>query len=92
MVGLATTVLLSGGVAEVVCAGTVEAQPGFSRGQEWCPGQPWEWATPPPANWDMSVCHNVLAVGQPDGSLTIDEETIPPPVPIFGLPWSGGGG
>jgi len=33
MVGLATTVLLSGGVAEVVCAGTVEAQPG-SRGDK----------------------------------------------------------
>jgi predicted component of type VI protein secretion system len=40
----------------------------------------------------MSVCHNVLAVGQPDGSLTIDEETIPPPLPIAGVPWLGDGG
>jgi predicted component of type VI protein secretion system len=40
----------------------------------------------------MSVCHNVLAVGQPDGSLTIDEETIPPPLPIAGVPWLGEGG
>jgi len=76
--------LLSGGVAVaglVLGAGTAQAQPGFSQGTEWCPGQHWEWLVSPPADWDMSACHNVKVEGHHDGSFTVSEDTIPPKPP-----------
>lgn len=82
--------LLSGGVAVAgfgMAAGTAQAQPGFARGMEWCPGQHWEWFVPPPADRDMSVCHNVKVVGHRGGSFTVVEDTVPPPPPSPGFPW-----
>jgi hypothetical protein len=55
LVVLATTVLLSGGVAGVVGAGTAHAG--------WCPSDPPDWAPggPPSSSfvhWNWNVCHN----------------------------------
>jgi hypothetical protein len=82
--------LLSGGVAIAglgLAAGTAQAQPGFfSQGTEWCPGQHWEWLVSPPADWDMSVCHNVKVIGHHDGTWTVVEDTVPPAPPAPSLP------
>ena len=65
IVGLATTVLLSGGVAGVVAAGTAQADPyghvggncpsGRTCGQ-WCPGDSRTGLEG--VKWDWSACHN----------------------------------
>jgi hypothetical protein len=67
--GLATAVLLSGGVA---AAGTAQAQPGFAPLARWCPGQPVPQAgldDQSPVVWDMTVCHNYYYLARPDGRL-----------------------
>jgi len=62
--GLATTVLVSGGLglAALALAGAAQAQ--------WCPGDPPNWA-PRFATWDWSVCHNYHYVS--DG--VVDDDT-----------------
>jgi hypothetical protein len=74
--------LLSGGVAVagmVLAAGTAQAQPGFIPQYPWCPGQHWQYLTPPPPGFDMTVCHNLMAQSHSDGTFTIVE--LPPPAP-----------
>ena len=58
IVGLATTMLLSCGVAGVVGASTAQARPGPAPLLTWCQGQPMPAQdVGPPLTWDMSVCH-----------------------------------
>ncbi|HEX3732240.1 MAG TPA: hypothetical protein VHU91_04875 [Mycobacteriales bacterium] len=74
-------VVLTGGVAVagLGLAGAAQALPGTFPRYMWCPGQPWQWLTPPPADWDMHVCHNVMSVHNADGSWRIAEDPNPPP-------------
>jgi hypothetical protein len=51
IVGLATTVLLSGSVA-----GVVGMSVGTAHADEWCPGQ-YVWPGLRATGWDLSVCH-----------------------------------
>ena len=85
-VGLATTVLLSGGVAGVVgmSAGTARADRSPAPLDVWCPGQ-YVWPGLAATGWDLSVCHEFHEVcppgyygGCPD---TIEEGPAPPYVP-----------
>jgi len=73
IVGLATTVLVSGGLglASFALAGTAHAIPG------WCPGDPPNWA-PHIATWDFdwSVCHNFHYAS--DGVVDDDTGTLYP--------------
>jgi hypothetical protein len=80
--------LLSGGLglaAVGLAEGTAQAQPSFAPlGYEWCPGQIWQWKTPPPPDWDMTVCHNVQPVYDKSVSppvWRITEDTVPAPPP-----------
>jgi hypothetical protein len=76
-------VLLTGGIAVggLGLAGAAQAAPGPAPRYMWCPGKPWEWLAPPPADWDMNVCHNVMSVHNADGSWGIVEDPNPPPQP-----------
>jgi hypothetical protein len=78
--------LLSGGVAVagLLAAGTAQAQPGFIPEYPWCPGQHWQYLVPPPPGFDMTVCHNLTAVGHPDGTFTIAELPPAPPPRMCG--------
>jgi hypothetical protein len=74
--------LLSGGVAVAglgLAAGTAQATPGPAPRYMWCPGRPWDWLAPPPPDWDMNVCHNVMTIKNADGSWRIVEDPNPPP-------------
>jgi hypothetical protein len=54
IVGLAGTLLVSGGLAALgLAAGTANAQPGPTPQEWWCPGQP----IPKGMGWNMAVCH-----------------------------------
>jgi len=90
MVGIATTVLLSGSVAGVVGAGTAHADQGPYGPKHWCPG---EVPVPKtgnhvtdPLNWDWNVCHTywIVLPGQGNVSSLIwdgDNPPAPPPPP-----------
>ena len=63
MVALATTVLISGGLG--LAGGTAQAQPGSAPLIHWCPGGAWQSLAPPPADWNMNVCHDMKTVPDP---------------------------
>jgi hypothetical protein len=63
MVALATTVLISGGLG--LAGGIAQAQPVSAPLIHWCPGDPWQSLAPPPADWNMNVCHDMKTVPDP---------------------------
>jgi hypothetical protein len=76
--GLATTVLVSGGLGLAgLGLGAGTAQAGTPGTNTWCPGQPMPQpaAGQPPLTWDMSVCHDWYA-GWPDRNPTEGEYPI----------------
>lgn len=85
IVGLATTVVVSGGLG--LGAGTAQAAPGFAPLATWCPGTPGSAliADMQKAGWDLSVCHDYYFGPGPDGHTQIFEGNPPPrmcgPVP-----------
>jgi hypothetical protein len=89
IVGLATTVLVSGGLGLAglgLAAGTAQAEPGGPH--RWCPGQSMEWPTGPfnQVAWDMSVCHTWWTVGYGQGNVASNYGPTPPGVPSI---WDG---
>jgi hypothetical protein len=90
--GLATTLLVSGGLGLAglgLAAGVAQAD---LRGPyQWCPGQSMQWPTGPwglPVVWDMNVCHTwwVVVYGQgnvpmADGRPSVIWEGDNPPPP-----------
>jgi hypothetical protein len=101
IVGLATTVLVSGGVAGVVgmSAGTAQADTGDDHcstrsgcykgpGDRWCPGD-YVWPGLVATGWDLSVCH-VYHEQCPPGYYGGCPDNIvegPPPPYVPGLPF-----
>jgi hypothetical protein len=71
IIGLATTVLVAGGLglASLALAGTAHAD----YYANWCPGQPipGDFA-PEDVNWDSSVCHKVLVIPDPGSLVLVD--------------------
>ena len=97
--GLATTLLLSGGLglAGLGLAGTAQADYGP---HQWCPGQSMAPGQGGPGNeilWDMNVCHTWYQVGYAQGNVANryssnptsiwdgDNPPVPPP-PQCGAP------
>jgi hypothetical protein len=91
IVGLATTVLLSGGVAGVVGAGTAQADPDRCSttggcykgpGMRWCPGD-YVWPDLVATGWDLSVCHvyHYANLDNPNAGPNQVNEGPPPPTP-----------
>jgi hypothetical protein len=79
IVGLATTVLLWGGVAVAglgLTAGTAQADDWYGP-HRWCPGQSMNHPAGPgtDAIWDMSVCHTWYAVGYAQGNVPLTSGT-----------------
>ncbi len=65
IVGLAATLLVSGGLAATgLAAGTAAAQPGPAPQEWWCPGQP----IPKGLVWNMAVCHEYHYVTGTNGT------------------------
>jgi hypothetical protein len=87
IVQLATVVMGSalwglGGVDPTV--GTAQAVPGSVPLYPWCPGQKWQYLTPPPPGFDMTVCHNLTAESNGDGTFRIVELPPAPPPRMCG--------
>lgn len=93
---LATTLLVSGGLAGLgLGAGTALADDRYGPHQ-WCPGQSMEWPSGPwnQVDWDMEVCHTwyVVGIGQGNvpehsgGPSNIWEGDTPPPPPSCAVP------
>jgi hypothetical protein len=85
--GLATTALVSGGVAAVLGAGTAQADDGgWGPPHRWCPGQSL-WITGNHVNnpviWDNNVCHTYYIVYSGLGNVAqnIWDGPNPPPKP-----------
>jgi len=74
IVGLATAVLVSGGLglASLALAGTAQAD----YRVHWCPGDPIPGGfAPEDVDWDSSVCHTVMVVPDP-GSLILEDPGV----------------
>ena len=90
VVGFVTSLLVSGGVA---LAAPAQADPSY---WQYCPGQKWQYLTPPPPGTDLSVCHWFAAspVRGPSGGATwnlveVDPSQVPPSVRNFVPPMCG---
>jgi hypothetical protein len=82
--GIATAAFVSGGLGLagfMLAEGTAQATSGLVPQYNWCPGQPWGFLSPPPADFDWTVCHELEAVSHqpPDGQFDIIEIPNPPP-------------
>ncbi len=87
VVGLATAVMASGlwglGAADLT-VGKAQAVPGFVPLYPWCPGEKWQYLTPPPPGFDMTICHNLTAESNGDGTFKIVELPPAPPPRMCG--------
>ena len=102
IVGLATTLLVSGGLGLAgfgLAAGTAQAWSGDNGGPyQWCPGQTMNLPTGPGPTWvwDMHVCHTWYRVGYALGNVPSNygapsyiwdgDNPPPPPPPQCGPP------
>jgi hypothetical protein len=82
---VAGLILAAGVAAGFTFAGdTAHAETGLLPLYPWCPGQKWQYLIPPPPGFDMTVCHNLEAKSNADGTFTIVELPPAPPPRMCG--------